>query len=103
VLAMGFGRLDAIGRGQGVVAIDGDTPEAKLTLGLLGFRVDPDGWGGGGGIACSAAHHHPAVRPSAFRGGLLSVPHEVTTGTHAVGVDGFHQLIDVEMHVFLRR
>lgn len=102
VLVVAVRQLDAVLRGQGVHAVEGDTPEAKGTLCLFRFGVGPDGWGGGGWVACPAAQHHPAVGRLAFGGGFLGVPHKVAAGTHTVGVDGFHQVIVVEMHLIFR-
>jgi hypothetical protein len=102
VLVMAVRQLDAILRSSWVMAIEGDAPEAKGTLALLRARVGPDGRGGGGRIASSTTQHHPAEGRLAFRGGFLGVPDEITSCTYGVRVDGFHQVIVVEIDVLLR-
>jgi hypothetical protein len=84
------------------MAIECNTPEAKWTLALLRASIGSDGRGGGGRIASSTTQHHPAEGRLAFRGGFLGVPDEITSCTYGVRVDGFHQVIVVEINVLLR-
>lgn len=83
------------------MAIECNTPEAKWTLALLRASVGSDGRGGGGRIASSTAQHHPAKGRLAFGCGLLGVPNKVTSCTYGIRVDGFHQIIVVEIDVLL--
>ena len=101
MLAVTFGQLDAILRSEWVLAIEGDAPEAKRTLAFLRACVGPDCRSGGGWVTCATAKHHPAEGRLAFGGSLLGVPHKITTCTHGVRVDSFHQVIVVEIDVLL--